>query len=233
MHYRRFREVAACVPQPSLLLTVYQPLPGCGIRQLFLHHAGHCGRCYRCPKWVNQRLPQLTAFCWTCKEWVHWLPSTFQFSLPGDWCDHGLGHTFLACTGAFDPWETTWCDCVSTKLPLCRWVHWRKKSSSCRVQMYTENFRCVFFFFSQVWVWRLAWPYCRWAVACSFVQPPLAPRRKTMKMMLLPLCRNAYVSLVKVADDFWKLYCLRYTADLLFFLFSTAWNLWDDWTGHQ
>lgn len=146
MHYRRFREVAACVPQPSLLLTVYQPLPGCGIRQLFLHHAGHCGRCYRCPKWVNQRLPQLTAFCWTCKEWVHWLPSTFQFSLPGDWCDHGLGHTFLACTGAFDPWETTWCDCVSTKLPLCRWVHWRKKSSSCRVQMYTENFRCVFFF---------------------------------------------------------------------------------------
>lgn len=56
MHYRRFREVAACVPQPSLLLTVYQPLPGCGIRQLFLHHAGHCGRCYRCPKWVNQTL---------------------------------------------------------------------------------------------------------------------------------------------------------------------------------
>lgn len=41
------------MPQPSLLLTVYQPLPGCGIRQLFLHHAGHCGRRYRCPKWVN------------------------------------------------------------------------------------------------------------------------------------------------------------------------------------
>ncbi len=110
----------------------------------------------------------------------------FKFSLPGDWCDHGLGHTFLTCTGAFDPWETTWCDCVSTKLPLCRWADW--KISFCLVQLYTESFRSVFF--PQVWVWQLAWPYCRWAAACSFVRPPLAPRRKTMKMTLLPLCRN-------------------------------------------
>lgn len=50
--YRGLREVAARVPQPSLLPTVYQQIPGCGIRQLFLHNAGHRGRRHRCPKWV-------------------------------------------------------------------------------------------------------------------------------------------------------------------------------------
>lgn len=51
-HCRRRREVAARVPQPSLLLAVYQPLPGRSLSQLFLHNAGHRGRRNGCPKWV-------------------------------------------------------------------------------------------------------------------------------------------------------------------------------------
>ncbi len=70
MHYRGLREVAARVPQPSLLLTVYQPLPGCSICQFFLHHAGHCGRRHRRPKWVSQSHLQLTAVYYICWDWV-------------------------------------------------------------------------------------------------------------------------------------------------------------------
>lgn len=40
---RRVGEVAACVPQPALLPALHQPLPGRGLGQLFLHHAGHRG----------------------------------------------------------------------------------------------------------------------------------------------------------------------------------------------
>lgn len=45
-------EVATSVPQPALLSTLHQPVPGCCISQFFLHHACYSGRCHCCPQRV-------------------------------------------------------------------------------------------------------------------------------------------------------------------------------------
>lgn len=60
---RRLRKIAARVPQPALLLALYQPLSRCCISQLFLHHAGYCRRCHRSSQWVRPIL-SIFSVCW-------------------------------------------------------------------------------------------------------------------------------------------------------------------------
>lgn len=204
--HRRLRKIAACVPQLALLLALHQPLSGRCIGQLFLHHAGYCCRCHCSPKWVRlthgfgvwllysrvYKICSYNLYSFIFSTSLVYLPVRFH-SLVID-VTMALDTLSLPVLEPLTPGRLLDVTVLALSCLYAGWItnkqHLKSLEERAVIILGTLKMSGLHL---QVWAWQHAWPFCRWAVACSFALPRQALRRKTMRMTLQPLCRNVYV----------------------------------------